>query len=555
MPQFSSITRGASDSTFVKHLHCGECGSRDNNALYSDGHTFCFGCGATGSGDSGRLGPLDRQPRSRFDVIEGVCEALPARSLTEATCEKFGYMVGLDDQGKPCQIAPFYNADGQLIGQKLRYKGKRFKVVGTVDAALPFGAHAWQKTGKMLVVTEGEIDALSMSQVQGNKWPVVSLINGSQSAKKLASQHLDYFRGFEKVIVMFDNDEPGKKAALEFASIIGPRAHIAELPLKDANEMLIAGRTKDLIDAMWKAKQYRPEGIVSLDSLKEKTREKPQMGLSWPWPNLSELLFGIQRPYIYTIGAATGAGKTDVLRQIITHLSVEHSVPVGVFSLEEEPQTTALGLAAKVSGRLLNTPAGWDPDAFDAAWAKLMAGGKVHLYDSFGMNEWEAIRDKIEYLTHAEGVGYFVVDHLTALASGSEDDRVRLEGIMADMSSVVMRLGITIFLVSHLATPEGKPHEEGGRVMIRHMKGSRAIGQWSHGAIGLERNQQAEDPEERHTTTVRILKARGFGWNVGKCTHLRFNEATGVLTETGPSTNGGAFAFAPIGEEGETGEF
>jgi twinkle protein len=486
-------------------------------------------------------------------LIEGSPTALSKRKISEETCAKFGYLKGEDEKGASVQIAPFYNAAGQLIGQKLRYANKKFKVVGTVDEALPFGAHVWQKTGKMIVVTEGELDALSMSQVQGNKWPVVSLVNGSNSAKKLASKQRDYFLGFEKVIVMFDMDEPGRKAALEFAEVIGTRCHIAELPEKDANECLVNGRTSELIDAMWKAKQYRPEGIVALDSLKEKTREKPALGISWPWRGLSELLFGIQQPYIYTIGAATGAGKTDVLRQIITHLVIAHNEQVGVFSLEEEPHTTALGLAAKVAERLLNTPQGWDPDAFDAAWTQLTSGGKVHLYDSFGMNEWETIRDKIEYLHHAEGVRYFVLDHLTALASGSDDDRVRLEFIMRDMSSVVTRLGITIFLVSHLATPEGKPHEEGGRVMIRHMKGSRAIGQWSHGAIGLERNQQAEDPAERHTTTVRILKARGFGWNVGKCTHLKFNEASGMLTETGPSTDGGAFGFPALNSGGESG--
>lgn len=483
-------------------------------------------------------------------MIEGTPTALSKRKISEETCAKFGYLKGSDESGTAVHVAPYYNTEGQLIGQKLRYANKKFKVVGTVDEALPFGAHVWQKTGKQITITEGEIDALSLSQLQGNAWPVVSLVNGAQSAKKLAAKQRDYFLGFDKVIVMFDMDEPGKKAALEFAEVIGTRCHIAELPLKDANEMLVAGRGKDLIDAMWKAQQYRPEGIVTLDSLKEKAKKKPEMGLSWPWAKMTELTYGIQRPYIYTFGAATGAGKTDILRQIIAHLIVCHKVAVGIFSLEEEPHRTALELASKVAGKLLHTPKGYDEAAFDSAWTQLTKGGKVHLYDSFGMNEWDTIRDKIEYLHHAEGVNYFVVDHLTALASGSEDDRVKLEGIMSDMSSLVMRLKITILLVSHLATPEGKPHEEGGRVMVRHMKGSRGIGQWSFGIMGFERDQQAEEIEERHTTTIRMLKLRGVGWNVGECTYLKFDPETGLLTETGPFTDEGAFAFPP--SSGET---
>ena len=38
------------DSEFVSRLPCDACGSRDNAALFSDGHTYCFGCQAYTSG-------------------------------------------------------------------------------------------------------------------------------------------------------------------------------------------------------------------------------------------------------------------------------------------------------------------------------------------------------------------------------------------------------------------------------------------------------------------------------------------------------------------------
>lgn len=530
------VPRNESSSEFIRHVPCGSCGSRDNNALYSDGHTYCFGCGGTvGAGRTGAEQAARPSRRSILGLIHGDYSALAKRKITEATCQHFGYFIG-EHQGSTCQVANYHDADGVLVAQKIRRQDKTFAWLGDQDAALPFGSQCWPKTGKQIVVTEGELDALSMSQVQGNKYPVVSIGCGAgPQIKKYIAKHAGYLKGFEKVIIMFDNDEKGSEAAKMAAQIIGSKAFIADIPVvddcKDASDLLVAGKAAVLIDTMWKAAQFRPEGLVTFDVLKDKTRERPQMGLSWPWPNLSALFFGIQKPYIYTIGAATGAGKTDVLRHIITHLVTVHHQAVGIFSLEEEPQTTALGLASKVAGRLLNTPDGWDDAAFESAWSQLQAGGKMHLFDSFGMNEWDTIKDKIEYLYHTEGVEYFVVDHLTALASGSDDDRVELERIMSELSSLVTKLKLTVFLVSHLATPEGKPHEEGGRVMIRHMKGSRAIGQWSHGAIGLERNQQADDQHERHTTAVRVLKARGFGWNVGKCSYLAFDEATGLLNE------------------------
>ena len=53
-----------------------------------------------------------------------------------------------------------------------------------------YGEHLWSGTGKRAVVCEGEIDAMSISQVQGNTWEVVSVKNGAQGAKKNIQQNL-----------------------------------------------------------------------------------------------------------------------------------------------------------------------------------------------------------------------------------------------------------------------------------------------------------------------------------------------------------------------------
>jgi twinkle protein len=58
------------------------------------------------------------------------------------------------------------------------------------------------------VVTEGEIDAMSVSQAFGNRWPAVSLPNGAQSAKKAIQRSLEYLTSFDEVVLAFDMDEP-----------------------------------------------------------------------------------------------------------------------------------------------------------------------------------------------------------------------------------------------------------------------------------------------------------------------------------------------------------
>lgn len=67
--------------------------------------------------------------------------------------------------------------------------------------------------------------------------------------------------------------------------------------------------------------------------------------------------------------------------------------------------------------------------------------------------------------------------------------------------------------------------------MIRHFKGSRAIGFWSHFMFGMERDQQAEDDAEKHTTTFRVLKDRYTGMATGRVFLLGYDHDEGALTQ------------------------
>lgn len=55
-------------SFFVEHQPCPNCGSRDNLAVYTDGHTYCFGCGYITNGNrrllaaGGYLETASREP-------------------------------------------------------------------------------------------------------------------------------------------------------------------------------------------------------------------------------------------------------------------------------------------------------------------------------------------------------------------------------------------------------------------------------------------------------------------------------------------------------------
>lgn len=465
-----------------------------------------------------------------LDLIQGEVKALPKRGIMEETCAKFGYRVGEDKAGKPCQVAPYFDGN-ELVAQKLRYADKTFKFIGEPKRASLFGQQLWRDGGKMVVITEGEIDCLTVAQLQGLKWPVVSIQNGAQSAKKALSQQLDWLEKFESVVLMFDMDEPGQQAVSECAPLFSPgKCKVARLPLKDANEMLLAGRGAEVIDAIWGAKEYRPDGLVSVDDLLEEIKKPIELGLPWWLPDLTEVTYGRRYGELYGFGAGTGVGKTDWLTQQIAYDITELGLKVGLIFLETPAPELGKRVAGKVMHRLFHIPDGdWTMEELEQGVEQLR--GKATIYDNFGQTEWDVVKGHIRYMAVSQGIRVFYLDHLTAMADPA-DEKGSLEIIMKELAGLANELGIIVHYVSHLATPEGKPHEEGGRVTIRHFKGARAIGFWSHFMFGLERNQQAEDEEERSVTIFRVLKDRYTGRATGKTFFLRYDPDTGRLQET-----------------------
>jgi twinkle protein len=520
------------ESTLIRKGPCDECGSSDANALYSDGHTHCFSCGhyERGDGETINLG-RKKVSENLNEYREAEVTGLSARQISEETCRLFGVRVGKLNSGATVHMYPYYK-DGQVVAFKARGKDKDFKFVGDTKHPPMFGQNLWSK-GKKLVCCEGEIDAMSVSQVQGNKWPVVSVPNGASGAKRDIARQMDFFQQFEEIILMFDMDEPGQKAAKEVAEMFGPGvAKIATLPMKDPNDCLKAGRAQDIIQAIWNAKPCRPDGIKSISEVAADAAEDIPDGAPWWDDRLTKLTYGRREGECYAFGAGTGIGKTDWFTQGIAFDLLKLKLNVGVIYLEQPIKETARRIAGKAVGKVLHVPRKATVEERRAALEVISEGDRLHLYDSFGAADWEVVKAKIRYMVHGLGCKSIYLDHLTALAANVEDERRGLDQIMAELAALALELKIYLHFISHLTRPkDGPPHEEGGRVKQTQFRGSNAIGMWSHFMFGLERNTQGEDEESR-ITTFRVIKDRNTGQATGKTLPLGYDTATGLLFDT-----------------------
>jgi twinkle protein len=522
---------------FLYHTGCDKCGSSDAKAHYSTGTSYCWSCGTYFPSD----GEAVEQPKRRFmpDLLTGEFFPLEKRRLTSDTCKKFGYSCSTY-KGKHVQIAPYYK-DEQLVAQHIRTQDKDFLWLGDSKGVELFGQRLWRTSGgKRLVITEGELDCMSVAQAFGLSWPVVSIPSGAQSAAKAIKNNIEFIESYTEVVIFFDNDAPGKEAAAFCAALISPgKVKVASVPEgmgKDANDLLQAGKIKELTNLIYEAKEWRPDGIVNGSELRGAIDKPIEWGLSYPWPELNAVTYGVRPNELVALGAGTGIGKTDLLKEIATHFVKVHKEKVGLIFLEEANKDTAIGLMSKSASipfHIPDTP--FSQEDKDRAFEDTLGTGLVYLYDHFGGTDYEVIKSKIKYLAVSCGVKYIFLDHVTALVSGDKDidDRKMLDFIMTDLASLVRRLNINIHFISHLATPEGKPHEEGGRVMIRHFRGSRAIGQWSSFMLALERNQQSDCADERSRSILRVLKDRYTGRATGFTMPLRYDPSTARLLSDG----------------------
>ncbi len=464
-------------------------------------------------------------------LIDGEFQALKNRGITEETCKKFGYKVG-KYKNENWHIAPYYK-EGQLVAQHIRNKAKDFRWLGDSTDVELFGQHLWKDGGKKVVITEGELDCMSVSQLQGNKWPVVSIYSGSSSAKKNIQRNLEWLEKFDEVILMFDMDDAGRKAVAACVDLFSPgKCKVANLPLKDANEMLLAGRGDEVIQSIWNAKTHRPDGVISGEDTWEliTAPQSSHQSHPYPWVSINDFLSGMRRGELVTVTAGSGIGKSLFCREVAYHL-LSGSQRVGYIALEENIKRTVMGFMGMYLDRPLHqSTEGVSDDTLREAWERTAGSGNLFLYDHWGSTDSDNLISRLRYLARGCGCQWLFLDHISIVVSGigEGDERRLIDNTMTKLRSLVEETGVGLMLVSHLKRPEGnKGHEDGLHTSLSHLRGSAAIAQLSDIVIGLERNQQGDRPDQ---TTVRVLKNR-FSGVTGEAGTLVYQRETGSLIE------------------------
>jgi len=515
------------------HQPCPDCGSSDALAKYADGNTYCFSCQKRISGGSVHVmsNSIQIKKSDITSVKVGNETDIPNRKITKSTCKTYGVTRGVN-----ALYFPYYDVDRNHIANKVRStNAKKFVAQGRLSDSTLFGQNLFSG-GKYVTITEGEIDALSCYQILGSKWPVVSIKSGAQSAVRDVTENYDYLNQFDNIIICFDNDEHGRKASREVAELLAPKAKIMNLNLKDSNEYLVEGMQQEFIRLWWEAECYTPDGILAGVDMWEKIKVgPPESAVKYPYTGLNKLTYGIRMGELITVASGSGLGKSSFLREIVYHILSKTDQNVGLLFLEESVRRTAQAIIGLDMNKPIHLPdVEYTEEELQTGFDNTLGKNRLFFYDHFGSNAINNIISRIRYMVRAQKCKYIFLDHISILVSDQSnmDERKALDEIMTKLRTLVQELDICMFVASHLKRVD-YGHEEGGVTKLHQLRGSGSIGQLSDIVIGLERDGQAVDLRERHTTTIRVIKNR-FSGLTGPTSMLLYDLVSGRLSEIGP---------------------
>ena len=389
--------------------------------------------------------------------------------------------------------------------------------------------------GKTLVITEGELDCLSVWQARPN-WPVMSVANGSKGAYKNLSAQLPALLKFEEIILLFDGDEAGIEAAEECAGLFPhDRIFIASLgQYKDASEALMANDAEAIRQAIWNKRSYSPKAIIDGRSLFDVV-SRPLHGkdADWPYEALNEKTGGLRLSELVTITSGSGSGKSTLTGEVCQAL-VDQDFTVAYIALEESIQRQALRLMSVKANKPLHLNNEIPEDELREAFDGSVGSGRVYLRSGFGSVDPDHLLADVRYIVKNYGAQWVIIDHLSILLSDNDSDneRVLIDKTMTRLRSFVEETGIGMLLISHLRrTHTDKGHEDGAQISLGHLRGSHSIVQLSDQVVAIQRNISSGD----NLSELVVLKNR-FNGMTGPAGLLNYNQDTGRLKEIASTT-------------------
>ena len=453
-----------------------------------------------------------------YPMTEEIVTYMATRRISEQTL--LDWNISADDKGNI--IFPFYR-DGQLIYAKYRRPKQHTKEDGNKEWQYPNAEpilYGMDMTdfNRPLVITEGEIDALSLYEAGVSN--VVSVPCGCKHLEWI-DLCWEYLEKFNQIILFGDVDEPG----MQMTSILSKRLkedrcmipkEYPEFVLngtdynrtcKDANEILMAYGPEFLKDMVDSCEPSPIKGVLNVGKIVYVDPiSKPRIMTRIPM--LDKMSGGFQEGGVTILSGKAGEGKSTLTGSFLLN-AIQDGYSTCVYSGELSQDMFLDWILLQACDRkyveyktdtrngLKNIPCvSADIRKRIQAWID----GKMWLFDNEDIaeeNQTKAIMGVFEACARRYGCKLFVVDNLmSALISPEEENRAQAK-FTSQLKAFARKYRCHVLMVAH-------PRKSNGKAEFQNedISGSSAIGNLADFVINVERNP---------TRGIRLTKNRIFG--------------------------------------------
>ena len=553
---------------FVKHTSCSSCGSSDAYALYVDDDDYesghCFSCQYTVPSreyieeqdgkqvSKQKVRSSTKEQQMSVNEVKStkpaISDAEKGRVKSETTSKSGGFrairdeistMFGVrhsftEDTGEVCEQYYPVTQEGLLVGYKVREVPKNFYSIGRTGADCEmFGQFKFNRGGKYLLITEGEIDALSSYQMiydynksKGSDFEtaVVSPTTGAQSKKQIAKNYA-FCDTFDQIVLCYDSDKAGQEAAEEVVKYLPKgKVKLMQMRYKDANEYLQKGKQKEFISDFYNAKPYVPVGIMGSGEITSSMREEfktPKIPLPPFMHKLQEMMAGgVPLGRIVNLGSSSGSGKSTIIDEIVYYMLFNSPHKVGVVTLESTTGQYGIKLLSRHIGLKLELKT--NDEALEILESEHTKQKEQELFwTETGEHRFylvddrdggvENVKDAIENLVISCGCKVIILDPVNdVIGSLSNEEQ---ETFYSWQKGMVKSHGCTFYNVMHTRKTSGgqKAGSTGADLHEEDLMGSSSAYKSAACNLMFSRNKEAENELERNTTIMKATKIRWTG--------------------------------------------
>lgn len=393
-----------------------------------------------------------------------VVKYLNLRKISEDTIKEF--KIGEDDFGKTI-VFRYYDEDGENVFNKYRparkiKKNERKAWRDKDTKAILYGIWRVKPDEEVLIITEGEIDAMSVAQSGFTN--VVSVPSGSQNFEFM-EHNWDFLQRFRAIVIWGDNDEAGREMSNKLVKKLKEgRCFLVECEHKDANLALYYEGEAKVRSIIAKAKPVEIEGIINLADVRHvdiaEVERIPSM-----FRKLNKFMGGWMMGDVTVLTGINGSGKSTFLGNELLY-SIAGGEKVFAYSGELPKERFRRWIDLMVAGSKRIKWAWDDRLRRDFAYLEKQTveevtkfyDNKFYLYDSMRVARDEDLLRLFEYAYQRHNIRQFSIDNLmTTFFTNTGNDYLEKQSIFInEVKAFTMKFPVHIFVVAHPRKALGK---------------------------------------------------------------------------------------------------